>query len=72
VKNSTIAAIRPEKIFITSNYSPLEIWPDDKALREAVEDRFTVVDARAWERRRNDDNKNKWDEAYKQFDSVNF
>ena len=29
VKGSTIPAIRPEHIFVTSNYSPLEIWPED-------------------------------------------
>lgn len=48
VKGGTMEAIRPDVIYITSNYSPLELWPEDHTLREAIEARFELIDARQW------------------------
>ena len=60
VKGGTIT-IRPEKIFVTSNFRPSEIWKEDPQLLAAIEDRFQLVDARNWPRWRDNANKEAWD-----------
>jgi len=36
--------IRPDKIVVTSNYHPSEIWPNDKQQVEAILRRFTLIE----------------------------
>ena len=60
VKGGTLSNIRPEKVFVTSNYTPREIWPEDPAMVQAIHDRFKVVDARNWEKRRSNANAEAW------------
>jgi len=36
VKGGTLQNIRPQKIFITSNYTPEEIWTEDPAMVAAI------------------------------------
>lgn len=43
VKGAT-TKLRPDKIVVTSNYHPKEIWGDDKALLAAIERRFKLVE----------------------------
>jgi hypothetical protein len=49
-KGSTQFSIRPEKIIVTSNYTPDDIWPkqEDTTLLGAIKDRFRVIDASDW------------------------
>lgn len=66
-------AIRPEKVYVTSNYTPREIWSDSQ-LVSAIEDRFELVDARNWEKRRTSSNADKWASiipAVNPFDKAN-
>jgi len=35
--------IRPERIIVTSNYKPFDIWKDDNTLLEAIERRFYFI-----------------------------
>lgn len=56
VKGGTIGKIRPEKLFVTSQYTPKDIWSEDEALVRAIQDRFTVIDATQWPKRRNNQN----------------
>ncbi len=37
--------LRPSRIFVTSNYSIEQIWPDDKQMQLAVKRRFKVIHA---------------------------
>lgn len=64
VKGGSMSSIRPEKIYITSNYLPSEIWSDplDTATLEAMHDRFELVDASSWTRKRSNKNAEKWAE----------
>lgn len=55
-----MASIRPEKIFVTSNYSIEEIWNKDPTLVLALEHRFKVIDARAWKQWNQNDNARDW------------
>lgn len=66
VKGGSMEAIRPERVYITSNYTPAEIWEEDPVLVAAIEDRFTVVDARNWTVRRDTTNADLWKEIKRQ------
>lgn len=48
VKGSTMASIRPEQIYVTSNYSISELFGEDPTLVDALQHRFKCIDARAW------------------------
>lgn len=61
MKGGTLQNIRPEKVFVTSQYRPNEIWEDDPAMIAAIQDRFKLVDARNWEKRRDDTNNKIWE-----------
>jgi len=66
VKGGTLQNIRPEKVFITSQYRPNEIWEDDPAMVAAIQDRFKLVDARSWEKRRDNTNNQIWESVNKE------
>lgn len=36
--------IRPDKIVVTSNYHPDELWPEDKTMADAIKRRFTLIE----------------------------
>lgn len=55
-----MASLRPEQIFVTSNYTIEEIWKDDPTLVEALEHRFKCIDARAWKKWNLNDNAREW------------
>jgi hypothetical protein len=59
-KGGTKYSIRPKHVFVTSNYSPMEIWGNDPTLAGAIMDRFELVDARNWTRKRDNKNIEKW------------
>lgn len=42
VKGSA-TTIRPRKVIVTSNYTPEEIWPEDKMMAEAIRRRFKFI-----------------------------
>lgn len=39
---------------------PCEIWEDDPAMVAAIEDRFDLVDATNWPKRRDNEKAEKW------------
>lgn len=61
VKGGSIAKIRPEACYVTSQYTPKDIWPEDEALVRAIQDRFKIVDATNWPKRRDNANQEAWD-----------
>lgn len=60
VKGATKFSIRPERIIVTSNYTPRQIWEDDKDMQLAIQDRFEVIDMTDAPKRRDEKNADKW------------